>query len=495
MTVRQAAGEAGRLAGDGAGAVHHAGGLRVDAGSATAPAVLDHVGMIGWVTASVLGQMVAPGELLGAEGAGEALLARVRPVVAGQLVGARELLVAVEPVAGERALSRVGALVGLQMRRLVIGFVAARKGAAVALGSRADNRDGKKLSLEVPESEPRISFREKVGHQHQLPQLGLRSLLRQRKRTAGSSLGWLEMHFVATAGPMTEPTGIIGHALSDIPALKLKHSSGPQGSQKQVRTSKDGENKNHSSRCGLSQESEGDSLMVNAEQRKLKPKPPEKPAREKQASLNGKSREEERPLNRTLRCSCSRAGFLIHTRMDSVGSRGWTALTAAHAVNGSLTGGRHLLCEATGSQSPVLTRQSIQAFTTKKTIRISHLKRTSHPHIHIRAPYTTIRFGSLSRIGYSRFSARYLTPAFQNTRQESKGGYAVLRLSLPLPDVHRETVTATDSLTWVKKYLLTWLSLSVTFNDQEGRSSMNTGWLLFLCVLQSPTINLIVLYF
>ena len=61
--------------------------------------------------------------------------------------------------------------------------------------------------------------------------------------------------------------------------------------KKQVRTSKDGENKNHSSRCGLSQESEGDSLMVNAEQRKLKPKPPEKPAREKQASLNGKSRE------------------------------------------------------------------------------------------------------------------------------------------------------------------------------------------------------------
>lgn len=138
MTVRQAAGEAGRLAGDGAGAVHHAGGLRVDAGSATAPAVLDHVGMIGWVTASVLGQMVAPGELLGAEGTGEALLARVRPVVAGQLVGARELLVAVEPVAGERALTRVGALVGLQMGRLVIGFVAARKGAAVALGSRSN---------------------------------------------------------------------------------------------------------------------------------------------------------------------------------------------------------------------------------------------------------------------------------------------------------------------------------------------------------------------
>ena len=116
MTVRQAGGEAGHLPGDGAGAVHQVGGLRVDAGSATAPPVLDHVGMIGWVAAGVLGQVVAPGELLGAEGAGEALLARVRPVVAGQLVGARELLVAVEPVAGERALTRVGALVGLQMR-------------------------------------------------------------------------------------------------------------------------------------------------------------------------------------------------------------------------------------------------------------------------------------------------------------------------------------------------------------------------------------------
>ena len=138
MTVRQAGGEAGLLAGDGGGAVHQAGGLGVDSGSATTPAVLDHVRMIGWVAASMLGQMVTPGELLGTEGAGEALLARVRPVVAGQLVGARELLVAVEPVAGERALTRVGALVGLQMRRLVIGFVAARKGAAMALRCRCN---------------------------------------------------------------------------------------------------------------------------------------------------------------------------------------------------------------------------------------------------------------------------------------------------------------------------------------------------------------------
>lgn len=138
MSVRQAGGEAGRLVGDGAGAVHQAGGLRFDARRATAPPVLDHVGMIGWVATGMLGQMVAPRELLGAEGAGEALFARVRPVVAGQLVGARELLVAVEPVAGERALARVGALVGLQMRRLVISFVAAREGAAMSLGSRCD---------------------------------------------------------------------------------------------------------------------------------------------------------------------------------------------------------------------------------------------------------------------------------------------------------------------------------------------------------------------
>lgn len=115
MTVRQAGGKAGCLVGDGAGAVHQAGRLRVDAGCATAPPVLDHVGMIGWVAAGMLGQVVAPGELLGAERAGEALLARVCPVVAGKLVGARELLVAVEPVAGEGALPRVGALVGLQM--------------------------------------------------------------------------------------------------------------------------------------------------------------------------------------------------------------------------------------------------------------------------------------------------------------------------------------------------------------------------------------------
>lgn len=55
------------------------------------------------MTPGVLGQVVTAGEALGAQRAGEALLARVRPVVAGQLVRARELLVATWPVAGKRA--------------------------------------------------------------------------------------------------------------------------------------------------------------------------------------------------------------------------------------------------------------------------------------------------------------------------------------------------------------------------------------------------------
>lgn len=57
------------------------------------------------MAARVLGQVVAAGEALGAEGAGEALLPRVRPVVAGQLVRARELLVAARPVASKGALT------------------------------------------------------------------------------------------------------------------------------------------------------------------------------------------------------------------------------------------------------------------------------------------------------------------------------------------------------------------------------------------------------
>lgn len=57
------------------------------------------------VAACVLGQVVAAGEALGAERTGKALLPSVRPVVAGQLVGARKLLVAAWPVAGKGALA------------------------------------------------------------------------------------------------------------------------------------------------------------------------------------------------------------------------------------------------------------------------------------------------------------------------------------------------------------------------------------------------------
>lgn len=59
------------------------------------------------VATRVLGQVVAAGEALGAERAGEALLAGVRPVVAGQLVRACELLVASRPVASKGALTCV----------------------------------------------------------------------------------------------------------------------------------------------------------------------------------------------------------------------------------------------------------------------------------------------------------------------------------------------------------------------------------------------------
>lgn len=57
------------------------------------------------MAACVLGQVVAAGEAFGAERAGEALLPRVCPVVAGQLIGARKLLVTARPVAGKGALT------------------------------------------------------------------------------------------------------------------------------------------------------------------------------------------------------------------------------------------------------------------------------------------------------------------------------------------------------------------------------------------------------
>lgn len=57
------------------------------------------------VPTGVLGQMVRAHEALAAQRAGELLLARVRPVVTRQLVGAREPLAAVGPCAWEWTLA------------------------------------------------------------------------------------------------------------------------------------------------------------------------------------------------------------------------------------------------------------------------------------------------------------------------------------------------------------------------------------------------------
>lgn len=114
-TVLQSSSEAGLLAraraGVGTRAFRHGWGWWLGTGVATTSPVLDHVGMVSRMATGMLGQVIASGELLGAQWAGEALFTGVRPVVAGQLVRTRKLLVAVEPVAGEGAFPRVGALV------------------------------------------------------------------------------------------------------------------------------------------------------------------------------------------------------------------------------------------------------------------------------------------------------------------------------------------------------------------------------------------------
>lgn len=66
---------------------------------------LEHAGVEAGVPAGVLRQVVAPHEALVAHGAVEALLARVRAVVARQLVGAGELLATVGPGALEGPLT------------------------------------------------------------------------------------------------------------------------------------------------------------------------------------------------------------------------------------------------------------------------------------------------------------------------------------------------------------------------------------------------------
>lgn len=94
-------GRAGR--GAGRGAARQTAGQRVAGRGAAGARAPEQFRAEAGVAARVLGQVVAPGEALGAERAGKALLAGVRPVVAGQLVGARELLVAARPVAGKGA--------------------------------------------------------------------------------------------------------------------------------------------------------------------------------------------------------------------------------------------------------------------------------------------------------------------------------------------------------------------------------------------------------
>lgn len=72
----------------------------------------------------MLGQMIAAHERLGALDADELLLAGVRPLVTGQLVGARETPLAVGPLADERFLAGVDALVGFQVAGLEVVFAA-----------------------------------------------------------------------------------------------------------------------------------------------------------------------------------------------------------------------------------------------------------------------------------------------------------------------------------------------------------------------------------
>ena len=84
----------------------------------------------------VLGEVVGAHELLVALGALEALLARVRPAVPLQLVGAREPLAAEEPAADEGALAAVPAKVRPQVRRLAVDLVAAVHVADVLLLAR-----------------------------------------------------------------------------------------------------------------------------------------------------------------------------------------------------------------------------------------------------------------------------------------------------------------------------------------------------------------------
>lgn len=110
----------GGAAGVGAAVVAEGAGPRAPA------APLQHSRVEVGVAARVLGQVVAAHEALLADGAAELLLARVRAVVPRQLVGARELLVAVLPAAGEGPLTCVSSQVRLEVRGFPVNFLAAR---------------------------------------------------------------------------------------------------------------------------------------------------------------------------------------------------------------------------------------------------------------------------------------------------------------------------------------------------------------------------------
>lgn len=99
MALQASRCRAGHRAGRGAASL--AAGQRVAGRGAACARAPEQFRAEAGVAACMLGQVIAAGEALGAERAGEALLARVRPVVAGQLIGARKLLVTARPVAGK----------------------------------------------------------------------------------------------------------------------------------------------------------------------------------------------------------------------------------------------------------------------------------------------------------------------------------------------------------------------------------------------------------
>ena len=86
---------------------------------------------VGAVGLDVLGQVIRAHESLVADGAREPLLARVRPQMSLELVGAGEPLAAEEPVADEGPLTRVPPQMRLQVGGLAVHLATAGDVAAV----------------------------------------------------------------------------------------------------------------------------------------------------------------------------------------------------------------------------------------------------------------------------------------------------------------------------------------------------------------------------